>query len=167
MWCSGSSFIFPPLPHLSHLLYSTNSSPFHAFTSFTLLQRQSHYHVVLFYIFYFFIGPRSTYYHKPSFSCVWTLFSKRIRPPFPLSLKSHFPLLKILLHHHSLCCVYIKEIVLENNLSWGLQEKCIRRVRAGFGARIASFLRKSTKYNWWWSQNDFLYPQDFWWLRLV
>ena len=164
MWCSGSSFIFPPLPHLSHLLYSTNSSPFHAFTSLTLLQRQSHYHVVLFYIFYFF---RSTYYHKPSFSCVWTLFSKRIRPPFPLSLKSHFPLLKILLHHHSLCCVYIKEIVLENNLSWGLQEKCIRRVRAGFGARIASFLRKSTKYNWWWSQNDFLYPQDFWWLRLV
>ena len=120
-----------------------------------------------FYIFYFFIGPRSTYYHKSSFSCVWTLFSKRIRPPFPLSRESHFPLLKILLRHHSLCCVYIKEIVLENNLSWGLQEKCIRRVRAGFGARIASFLRKSTKYNWWWSQNDFVYLQDFWWLRLV
>ena len=87
--------------------------------------------------------------------------------PFPLSLEFHFPLLKILLRHHSLCCVYIKEIVLENNLSWGLQEKCIRRVRAGFGARIASFLRKSTKYNWWWSQNDFVYLQDFWWLRLV
>ena len=75
------------------------------------------------------------------------LLLKENSSPFSLSRESHFPLLKILLRHHSLCCVYIKEIVLENNLSWGLQEKCIRRVRAGFGARIASLLRKSTKYN--------------------
>ena len=154
--------------HICHIFYIP---PIHLLSMHSLLSHCSNGKAIItwsfFYIFYFFIGPRSTYYHKSSFSCVWTFFSKRIRPPFPLSRESHFPLLKILLRHHSLCCVYIKEIVLENNLSWGLQEKCIRRVRAGFGARIASFLRKSTKYNWWWSQNDFLYPQDFWWLRLV
>ena len=144
-------FISFPCIHFFHIAPTSkplSRGPFFTSSTFSLVQ-----------------GPHITTSHH---SHVFERSSQREFVPlflFPGSLI--FPLLKILLRHHSLCCVYIKVIVLENNLSWGLQEKCIRRVRAGFGARIASFLRKSTKYNWWWSQNDFVYLQDFWWLRLV
>ena len=154
--------------HICHIFYIP---PIHLLSMHSLLSHCSNVKAIIAWSFFtsstfsLVQGPHITTSHH---SHVFEPSSQREFVPLFLFPGSFiFPLLKILLRHHSLCCVYIKDIVLENNLSWGLQEKCIRRVRAGFGARIASFLRKSTKYNWWWSQNDFVYLQDFWWLRLV